>query len=75
MEPEWFEEETDGEELKHFRTRVFRTCILVSALITTGLTGRAEKGCDDVYKQSENKDLNSEELHKESPIGDTAGER
>jgi hypothetical protein len=44
VEPEWFEEETDGEELKHFRTRVFRMCILVSALITTGKTEPGRKG-------------------------------
>ena len=44
MEPEWFEEETDGEELKQFRMRVFRTGILVSALITTGKTEPGRKG-------------------------------
>ena len=43
MEPERFEEEVDGEELKHFRTRVFHMCIMVSALITTGKTEPGRK--------------------------------
>ena len=44
MEPEWFEEETDGEELKQFRTGIFHSCIMVSALITTGKTEPGRKG-------------------------------
>ena len=44
MEPERFEEEVDGEELKHFRTGVFHMCIMVSALITTGKTEPGRKG-------------------------------
>ena len=44
MEPERFEEEDDGEELKQFRTGIVHSCIMVSALITTGKTEPGRKG-------------------------------
>ena len=39
-----------------------------------GRRGQAGRGCDDVYRQSENKDLSSEEQDEESPRRNTAGD-